>query len=83
MFGVLIINVFSEMSIEGVKSTMSYLSGVDANPAIEASTIPLLTSVIIPTNEPLFSLVLFCSVLFGSGTDAFIYENTNYTSIDK
>ena len=58
MFGVLIINVFSEMSIEGVKSTMSYLSGVDANPAIEASTIPLLTSVIIPTNEPLFSLVL-------------------------
>ena len=58
MFGVLIINVFSEMSIEGVKSTMSYLSGVDANPAIEASTIPLLTSVIIPTNEPLFNLVL-------------------------
>ena len=52
------INVFSEMSIEGVKSTMSYLSGVDANPAIEASTIPLLTSVIIPTNEPLFNLVL-------------------------
>ena len=34
-------------------------------------------------NRSCWITFLICSVLFGSGTDAFIYENTNYTSIDK